>query len=132
MKVETKDIPRNVYPDHILIVALHVFANFDNASEALEVIDNSTINTKSSCPRMVASDKVPGSGEAAWSCARMIREIKDGKLSPETACIFADGIWVGLVGPGTNNFENRLKDGLAAGYNARGKFLDAVAKWDWS
>lgn len=132
MKVKIDDIPKNVYPDHVIITALHVFANFDKASEALEVIDNSTTNVKSSCPRMVASSKVLGSGDAAWSCSRMIKQIKDGNLSVENAYIFADGLWVGLIGPGSGNFEDRLKDGLAVGCKARSRFLEAAKKWDWS
>ncbi len=124
--IEVEEIPQNVYPDHPLIVALHVFANFKNASEAIAecAIDE--------CPALVSSSKVPASGDGAWACYRMIKHIKEKHLTPETACLWADGFWVRLVGPGTGNFEDRLKDGLEVAYKARAIFIEAAKKWEWS
>ena len=118
-------IPNNVYPDHPLIVALHVFANFKNASEAID-------ESNRGCPALVGSIKIPASGDGAWACYRMFKYMKEKYLKPETACLWSDGFWVRLVGPGTGNFEDRLKDGLEAAYKARGIFIEAAKKWDWS
>ena len=118
-------IPQNVYPDHALIVALHVFANFKKASDAI------SIQKEGDCPALVSSSKIPGSGDGAWACYRMIKHIKDKNLTPETACLWADGQWVGLVGPGTGNFEDRLSDGLKVASEARGMFVEMAEKWDW-
>jgi hypothetical protein len=128
-----KDIPRNVYPDHALIVALHVFANFKKASEALEEVIVEAIGLNpSKYPRMVCSDKVPGSGDGAWTCYKMLKHMKEKELTPETACVWADGRWVGLVGPGTGNFEDKLQDGLKAAREARSLFVEMAEKWDWN
>lgn len=123
-------IPNNVYPDHAIIVALHVFANFKNASEALEEVILPISNDK--YPRMVCSGNIPGSGDGAWTCYRMLKHIKEKELTPKTACIWADGKWVGLVGPGTGNYENSLQEGLKVARESRCLFIELAEKWDWN
>jgi hypothetical protein len=127
-----KNFPENVYPGHCIIVALHVFENFKNASEALSNVSINNGLVVQNCPALVCSLKVPGSGDAAWACYRMIKNIKEGKLDIENACIWADGWWVGLVGPGTNNFEKNLEKGLRVGRETRSKFIEMAKSWDWS
>ena len=86
-----KEIPKNVYPDHALIVALHVFTKFKSASEALAMVKIELGNSSCEYPEMICNPSIPGSGCAVRACCRMIELIKEKRLTPETACLWADG-----------------------------------------
>lgn len=113
-----------VYPVHPLVAATYALVAFETFEAALEP-------TEHGYSALVASSRVPGSGDAAYAADRVLRRIRDGDEVDEVLA-FADDYWRRAT---RNGYADRTGDGLEQAHAMEALFRELAmeawrAHWD--